>query len=304
MSPVRQNPTLLVLILLCATSCEEAPDTTPDGGTPDAGGGSLARTLDTCEATVASEVPEFFKSYFLCSDIRMDGSDVLLTTRNLPPYKTWYYGRNSPNFAEFDYSRGTQYRPNPNFLREQRVTVRIPMSPTSRGLIITPAMVDGVGGGAADYPLGPAGLALNSVVLFNPLARPGDDIENEKYTFDDYNAHPQEQGTYHYHQYSKGPLEVLGKLGLVTKTNPGEAEIELYGIMCDGTLVLGCTELSGAAPDKSGFDAQNGHVHDIASRAGTVFFTGRYHVHICPSWTDKPRKFTPEIQYYTRCTLG
>jgi hypothetical protein len=83
-----------------------------------------------------------------------------------------------------------------------------------------------------------------------------------------------------------------------------QAELELYGIMCDGTLVLGCTELNGAAPDKANLDTQNGHVHDMSSQAGTPFFTRRYHVHICPTWTDKPRKFTPEIQYYTRCTSG
>lgn len=302
---MRRLSPLLILASLCLTGCDEASTPAPDGGTPDGGGsGATERTLDSCTATVASDVPEFFKTYFQCADIRMDGTDVLLTTSDLPPYKTYYYGKGSPNFAEFDTSRGTQYHPNPNFLRAQQVTVRIPASPTERGLTITPSMVDGVAGGANDYPLGPAGIALNSVVLFNPLARPGDDIENEKYTFDDYNAHPQEMGMYHYHQYSKGPLQVLGKRGLVTNLEPGQAELELYGIMCDGTLVMGCTELSGAVPDKSGFDAQNGHVHDIASQAGTVFFTHRYHVHICPTWTDKPRKFTPEIQYYTRCTPG
>jgi hypothetical protein len=295
---------LLTVAALCLAACEDANSPAPDGGTPDGGGGGEARTLDNCSATVASDVPEFFRTYFQCSDIRMDGSDVLLTTKDLPPYKTYYYGKSSPNYAEFDYSRGSQYRPNPNTLREQSVTVRIPMNPTSRGLTITSGMVDGVAGGVNDYPLGPAGIALNSVVLFNPLAAPGDDIENEKYTFDAYNAHPQQSGVYHYHQWSPGPLEVLGKLGLVTKTTPGEAELELYGIMCDGTLVLGCTEMNGAAPDKSDFDAQNGHLHNIVSASGTVYFTNRYHVHICPSWQDTPRKFTPEIQYYTQCTPG
>jgi hypothetical protein len=301
---MRRSSYLLALLGLCAVACDEAASPMPDGGTPDSGTVLTERTLDTCAASVASDVPEFFKTYFKCSELRMDGSDVLLTTTGLPPYKTYYYGSASPNYAPFDFSRGSQYHPNPNLIQEQRATIRIPLNPTERGLTITSGMVDGVSGGANDYPLGPAGIALNSVLLFNPLARPGDDIENEKYTFDDYNAHPQQSGQYHYHQYSKGPLEVLAKLGLVTKTAPGEAELELYGIMCDGALVFGCTELDGSAPDKTGLDAQNGHVHDVASKSGTVFFTHRYHVHLCPGWTDKPRKFTPEIQYYTRCTPG
>jgi hypothetical protein len=70
------------------------------------------------------------------------------------------------------------------------------------------------------------------------------------------------------------------------------------------SVVLGCTELNGASPDKTDLDAQNGHVHDLGSQAGPLFFTRRYHVHLCPNWTDKPRKFTPEIQFYTRCTPG
>ena len=66
--------------------------------------------------------------------------------------------------------------------------------------------------------------------------------------------------------------------------------------MCDGTLVLGCTELDGTAPSASDFDAQNGHLHDI-SAGGTTHFTNRYHTHVCLNqWPDYP--FFPEIAYY------
>jgi hypothetical protein len=301
---MRRSAPLLALALVCFIGCDDASTPTPDGGTPDAGGGSGELTLENCATTVESGVPEFFRTYFRCANIRMDGTDVLLTTQGLPPYKTYYYGQGSPNFAEFDTSRGSAYRPNPNRIAAQTVTVRIPSTPTERGLTVTPALVDGTVGGASDYKQGAAGVALNGVLLFNPLAAPGDDIEDEQYTFDDYNAHPQQTGAYHYHQYSKGPLQVLARAGLVTRTNPGEAEVELYGIMCDGALVLGCTELNGTAPVKTDLDAQNGHLHDILSPQGTVFFTRRYHVHLCPSWQDKPRRFTPEVQYYKQCAPG
>jgi hypothetical protein len=79
----------------------------------------------------------------------------------------------------------------------------------------------------------------------------------------------------------------------------GLPKTEVYGIMCDGTVVLGCTELDGSAtPDP--LDAQGGHVSDVTDAAGTVHFAARYHVHVCPS-TVGARKFTPEIQYYTTC---
>ena len=69
--------------------------------------------------------------------------------------------------------------------------------------------------------------------------------------------------------------------------------------MCDGTLILGCTELDGSDPFSSDFDAQNGHLQDI--KDGTnVFPPNRYHTHICTdTYTD--HKFTPEIQYYDEC---
>lgn len=77
--------------------------------------------------------------------------------------------------------------------------------------------------------------------------------------------------------------------------------IELYGVMCDGALVMGCKELDGADPNKTDFDAQNGHTHDVTAR--DVSLPGRYHVRICPNWSDAPRAYTPEVQVYDRCTV-
>jgi hypothetical protein len=160
----------------------------------------------------------------------------------------------------------------------------------AKGITVDAAKVDGMVNTSTDeYGLGPVGVALDSVAIFNPMARPGDDIEAEKFTFDAYNAHPNDQGAYHYHTTTPGPLEVLTAIGV--------KDVELYGIMCDGTVVLGCEELNGAAPAGEK-DAQGGHVHDIVDGAGATMFTGRYHVHVCPA---SGRKYTPEIQYYNSC---
>ncbi len=279
------------ILALCLSSC--ADDIAPGG----------KQTLDTCVGSTAAGVPAFYKDFFRCSDISVSGSNVVIRTNNLPPHDTYYYGEDHENFVAFDTSRGAQYKPNPNTLGEVNVTVTIPLNPTARGLTIDSKAVDGVNGSNNnEYKMGSAGIALDGVVLFNPLAAPGDDIEDEKYTFDGYNAHPAGK-TYHYHTTSPGPLEVVQKIGLTSSTTPGSASVEIYGIMCDGTVVMGCTEADGSAPKTSDLDSQNGHVHDIKNKDGAVLLKGRYHTHMCPGKIGS-HKFTPEIQYYSSCSVS
>ncbi len=274
---------LSIVLPLAVAACggdDDASSTTTGGGS----GG--ARTLETCETSIAADAPEPFASYFRCVTVTTTADAIVVSTRSLPPHPSYYYGEGDPNYADFDTTRGAEYHPNPNVLAERAVSFSIPREPTPKGIAVTADLVDGVVGTSADeYPMGPAGVALDSVPLFNPLAAPGDDIEQEKYTFDDYSAHPAPDGTYHYHTSSNGPLEVLAAIG--------SGGLELYGAMCDGTLVLGCSELDGSTPDPAGLDAQGGHVHDVAD-AGGVLAAARYHTHVCATG----RRFTPEIQFY------
>ena len=259
-------------------------------------------TLASCTTSIASDAPAFYRNYFKCVTVTQSGTTTQITSNGLPPHKSYYYGSGNPNYADFDTSRGSQYKGNPNKIAMQTLKFSIPVSPTSRGLTITSNMVDKTANtNSNEYSLGAAGIAADGVAIFNDQAGPGDSIENEKYTFDSYNGHPEQRGAYHYHTDTPGPLEALKALGLVTKTTPGEAEIEFYGIMCDGTAVLGCTELDGTTPDGSGFDAQNGHTHDLKDKSGTVLVSGRYHTHVCTS-KFTGHKFTPEIQFYSTCT--
>lgn len=284
---------LPVIALGCDTKV-----TPPDGGT------STELTLDTCATSIAAGVPDFFRTYFKCVSITTSADKVVITTEDLPPHRSYYYGAGNPNYADFDTSRGAQYRPNPNRITQKHHTFSIPLNPTSRGLTVTGAMVDRMANtNPNEYPLGPVGVALDSVDVFNDQAAPGDNIDNEAYTFDSYNAHPTMNGDYHYHTVSPGPLEVMKYIGRSSTTAPGGGGVELYGIMCDGTLVLGCSELDGSTPASSGFDAQNGHIHDIKDADGTVHFTSRYHTHVCPQ-TFTAHKYTPEIQFYTTCSVA
>lgn len=260
-------------------------------------------TTSSCSTSVASTASDFLKNYYKCVTVTASSGTATIQTENLPPHRSYYYGEDHLNYEDFDYSRGEEYAPNPNSIGEQNIQIEIPDEPIAKGLTITEAMVDGVVGTSdEEYPMGPAGVALDGVVIFNPLAAPGDDIAEERFVFDSYDAHPTQDDIYHYHTTSPGPLEVLSVLGLTTSTLPGSASVELYGMMCDGTVVLGCTELDGAMPESSDFDAQNGHVHDLTDGDETTIFSARYHTHICTSrYTDY--LYTPEIQYYEDCTV-
>ncbi|HVE84715.1 MAG TPA: YHYH protein [Myxococcales bacterium] len=274
----RQARIVLLATALCAAGCDTGP---------------AERTLDNCGTTTGGGVPELFRRFFRCVDASADGQYVTLATEDLPPHRSYYYGAQSPNYEPFDTSRGAQYHPNPNLLSSKQIRVEVPVAPVDRGLTISAGMVDGVvGTSASEYPLGPVGVALDGVALFNPMAAPGADIEQEKYTFDRYNAHPTGTGYYHYHAVSPGPLEVLQAVA------PSTAE--LYGVMCDGTVVMGCQELDGGAV-QGALDAQGGHVHDVTGAGGELFLAARYHVHICEGGS---RKYTPEIQYYGECRVS
>lgn len=256
-----------------------------------------AQTLQTCGTDVADDVPAFFSTYFRCVEATVDGDDVVLWTDDLPPHPSPYYETSHPNWVAFD-DRGGDWFQNPNVLEAQDLTMRVPLEPTPRGVTITADLVDRAAMTSdEEYELAEVqGLAIDGTGLYSGLAGPGDDIREEKYTFDLYEGHPQQEGAYHHHSPTPGPLAVLAEAGLVTTTTPGEAEVELFGVMCDGTVVLGCTELDGSAPDSADLDAQLGHVHDVTDADGTTHFTERYHTHVCAAFSDDA--FTPEIRYY------
>ena len=280
-------------------------------------------TLETCETDIAYNVPQFFQDFFHCVKARLSesGNYVNLYFSSLPPYQSWYYdvqgatSSTNPNWIPFESFANGSYQ-NPNVIAELDIVISIPVDPTPRtGLTIDAEAVDGVVNTSDyEYPMNYIGCALNGATMYNPCAAPGDIIEDEALSFDLYNGHPG-GGAYHYHTTSPGPLEVLAyKMpDVVTNTTPGSAELEIFGINCDGVVVMGCTELDGSAVDPTEWDAQNGHVSDMVGMDGTVYFENRYHTHICyDDITDldnddmglgegngyPDHEFTPEISYY------
>jgi len=276
-----------------------------------------AYTLESCETNISGNTPEFFQKYFQCVDASLSesGNYINLYFNGLAPYESWYYPDGDPNHIDW-YSQGQGSFLIPNaYITEVNYVVSIPVNPDARpNLSIDGDAVDGeVGTSNFEYPMGSVGSALNGVNMFNPCASPPDVIEDEAASFDLYNGHPAGGELYHYHTTSSGPLEVLQHKGLIQTTTVGSGEIEVYGIMCDGVVVLGCTELDGSTPNSSDWDAQNGHVHDMVDEEGTTMFTNRYHTHICydditEDDTDgngfQEHEFTPEISYYKTPGMG
>ena len=304
---------ILFILSIIVISCNKStPTTAPDENSETSSGTTY--NLETCTTDIATDVPEFFQKYFHCVKARMSesGNYVNIYYNGKPPFESWYYSSSHANHIEW-YTQGTGYFQIPNaYIQEVDYVISIPVNPQPiDGATKEANAVDGiVGNDANEYPMGSVGCALDGVNIFNPLAAPGDVIEDEAYTFDLYSGHPAgPSGIYHYHTTSKGPLEVLKKKlpNVVTQITPGSAEIELYGIMCDGVVVMGCKELNGNSPNKSDWDAQNGHIHNIIDENGAVLFENRYHTHICydiitEEDTDgngyQEHEFTPESSYY------
>lgn len=277
-----------------------------------------AYTLESCETNISENVPEFFQRYFHCVDISLSesGNYVNLYYTGLAPYESWYYESGHPNHINW-VSQGAGYFQVPNsYITEYDYVISIPVNPEARpNNTIDANAVDGeVGTNNFEYPMGSVGSALNGVNMFNPCAAPPDIIEDETYSFDYYSGHPAgPSGIYHYHTTSPGPLEVLQHKGHIQTATVGDGEIEIYGIMCDGVVVMGCTELDGSAPNTSDWDAQNGHVHDLVDAEGTVLLENRYHTHICYDEITEDdsdgngfqeHEFTPEISYYKTEGMG
>jgi hypothetical protein len=252
-------------------------------------------SLDTCAGTVDDGVPEPFASWFRCADVAVVDGDVVFHATSLPPHPSAYYPEGDANHVAWD-DRGGQWHQNPNEISAQELLMKIPVDPTPKGITITEAMVDEQAGTSQEEYRGDfQGIGLDGTALFTGVAAPGDLITEEEYTFDLYEGHPTDVGVYHHHGANPAALAVLVWLGVDTTTVPGSAEVELYGMMCDGTAVLGCTELDGTAVTADELDAQNGHVATLKAADGTTLFTDRYHVHACAALG---RTLTPEIQYY------
>jgi hypothetical protein len=146
---------------------------------------------------------------------------------------------------------------NPNTIRVQEFTFRLPLEPRRAAAITR-------------LPMGPIGVALNGVVFFNPFEQGGmNAVEGySEVWLDSCCGHPQQTGVYHYHKYPtcvKSPFADDG-----TRHSP------VIGFAFDGFPIHGPYESQGVmARDLEGertLDVCNGH--EDPERG--------YHYHVTP----------------------
>jgi len=146
---------------------------------------------------------------------------------------------------------------NPNTIRVQQFTFRLPLEPRKADAITR-------------LPMGPIGVALNGVVFFNPFEQGGmNAVEGySEVWLDSCCGHPQETGVYHYHKYPtcvKSPF-----------ADDGTGHSPVIGFAFDGFPIHGPYESQGVMArdltDAVALDVCNGH--EDATRG--------YHYHVTP----------------------
>ena len=213
---------------------------------------SCKKSADTTTSTAAFEVPAVYKKIYGATSITSDGTYIYIKTKDLPDHKSAYYASTNALYEAYSGTTfgGNTFVKNPNNIIEQTGTFKIPLIPA-------------VNAAHSATPLGPIGIALNGVALFNQYAGPNNQaLTGEIASFDKYYGHPQNSGVYHYH------VEPL-YLTTIKSTKSG-----LMGFLLDGFPVYGPKEENNTVVISSGLDVYHGHTH-----ATVDYPNGIYHYH-------------------------
>jgi hypothetical protein len=165
--------------------------------------------------------------------IELSGNERVISTNTLPNHITGIFPI-QPSDPVYRYDR------NPNQIRERQTLLRIPAQPNeaSAAHCLTP---------------GPIGYLLSGVALFDALDATSQDAPAHEVQ-DACNGHPQQQGQYHYHNYSNCLQDDAGKRG---------QHSDLVGYAADGFGIYGTKGENGNELTNDHLDACHGHVHTI-----------------------------------------
>lgn len=238
--------------VLLFANCGTKPDVTDDGGT-----GPGKSDGGTADGGGTGGLPAPYQAFYNVESIAVDGSFVVIRTRDLPDHGSPFYAMTDPKYVAYN-------GPNPSFstkinlmgqisdpdIQAQDLTFRLPKSPTAS----TRPMA--TGGGAI-------GVAINGVVIFNQYNGVRALLDTLEFNnFDQYNGHPTPAPSQQYH-YHIEPLWLTQKFG-------GGA---LVGFLLDGFPVYGPVE-QGRKLKSADLDKYHGHAHATAEYPG-----GIYHYH-------------------------
>lgn len=180
-------------------------------------------------------------------ELGVDGDEIVIRADGVPSHPSPYFGAGDSRYEAYN-GPNAAFRLNPNRIAESEVTYRIPLEVMRASSV-------------RSTPLGPIGVSVNGVPIFNQYAGPNQPLTREVNSFDQYNGHPQQTGQYHYHVE---PLRVTADVGADG----------FIGVLLDGFPVYGPVE-NGARLGSSDLDDLHGH-HGVTAD----FPDGIYHYHI------------------------
>ncbi len=203
--------------------------------------------------TVGADVPAVYKKIYNAKEIYIQSGYVVIKTTTLPDHKSPYYKNTKWASTQYEAYNGTNslWNQNPNVIAEATVTFKIPLNPVMASTHTA-------------TPMGPMGVAVNGVPIFNQYAAGGSPLTGEINSFDQYYGHPQQQGMYHYHAEPNYLTALKGKDALI-------------GFLLDGFPVYGPTE-GGKTITNADLDAYHGHTSVTAD-----YPSGIYHYHTTAS---------------------
>lgn len=207
----------------------------------------LVETKNDNTGNNGSDLPTGYEKFVSGVEVYVDGDYVVVKTNGIPNHGSPYFETTHELYEEYQ-GDNPQFRLNPNRIREQDLTFRIPLNPAEDSR-------------HQATPLGPIGVSLNGVPFYNQYAAGNSPLDNEINGFDHYNGHPQNSGQYHYH------VEPL----YLTETMGAES---LLGFLLDGFPVYGPEE-NGSVVTNDDLDDYHGHFGPTAD-----FPQGIYHYHI------------------------
>lgn len=210
---------------------------------------ALSCNKDSDDPKAVNDIPAVYSKIYGATEAYVDGEYVVIKTNGIPDHKSPYY-QGTQWSDKYEAYKGTnpKWSQNPNKIASFSFTFKIPLNP-------------GVDAAHAATPLGPIGVAVNGVAMFNQYAAQRAVLTDEINSFDQYNGHPQQQGNYHYHIE---PVYITANKG----------KDALVGFLLDGFPVYGPTE-GGKTITNSDLDEFHGHTSVTAD-----YPNGIYHYHI------------------------
>ena len=199
---------------------------------------------------IGTDVPDVYKKMYGANSITKDDDYIIIKSNGVPDHKSPYFQNTEWQSSKYEAYNGSNsaFMQNPNKIGAQNYTFRIPINPVQAST-------------HSATPMGPIGVAINGVPIFNQYAAGRSALSGEINTMDQYNGHPAQGSDYHYHIE---PLYLTANKG----------KDALLGFLLDGFPVYGPQE-NGKTITNADLDEYHGHTAPTPD-----YPNGIYHYHI------------------------